>query len=69
MASYTLRQIAKDLIQGKLQLSEAELAHERIKVCESCPEFKKLARQCKLCGCFCDMKVKVLNASCPIEKW
>ena len=69
MATYSLRQIAKDLIQGKLQLSQSELAHERIKVCEACPEFTKISRQCKLCGCFCDMKVKVLLAECPAEKW
>jgi hypothetical protein len=69
MASYTLKNIAQDLLQGKLQISTAELAQERIKVCESCPEFKRLARQCKLCGCFMDMKTKLLEAHCPADKW
>lgn len=67
--AYSLKDIAKDLIAGKLRLSEDELASERIKVCEQCPHFKKMARQCELCGCFLDLKTKVLHASCPVEKW
>lgn len=65
----SLRQIAKDVLAGKLRLSEEELATERLKVCAECPQMTKLTRQCKLCGCFLDLKVKVLNAHCPIDKW
>lgn len=69
MGKYTLKDIAKDLIAGKLKLSEEELAAERVKMCEQCPHFKKIARQCSMCGCFIDMKAKVLLASCPADKW
>lgn len=65
----SLRQIAKDIVAGKLQLSEEELATERLKLCKECPQMTKLSRQCKLCGCFLDLKVKVLNAQCPMGKW
>jgi len=67
--TYRLRDIAKDLLAGKVILSEDELARERMKVCEQCPSFKRLARQCALCGCFLDLKTKLVAASCPIEKW
>jgi len=68
--SLTLKDIAIKLAKGELPpMSDGELATERIKVCESCPQMTKLARQCKLCGCFLDLKVKLLEASCPIDKW
>lgn len=65
----TLKDIAKDLLAGKLILSEAELSTERLKVCAECPQMTKMTRQCKLCGCFLDLKTKVLAAHCPLEKW
>jgi hypothetical protein len=58
------------LLHGKLPAAAAEdLAKERLKVCAECPEFAKLARQCRLCGCFMDIKVKLLEAECPEKKW
>lgn len=65
----TLGDIAKDVLTGKLVLSEAELAAERLKVCTECPSFQRLSRQCALCHCFLDLKTKILSASCPINKW
>lgn len=67
--TYGLRQIAIDAIQGRLEISEPELAKERIKVCEECPNFKKLSRQCNMCNCFMDAKTKFLHSGCPINKW
>ena len=64
-----LKEIAQEVLAGKLMLSEAELARERLKVCQECPSFKKLTRQCALCSCFMDLKTKLLDASCPIAKW
>ena len=64
-----LRDIAVQVINGIVPLSADELAEERIKVCEECTHFKKLLRQCDLCGCFLDLKVKILNAQCPAQKW
>lgn len=65
----TLKQIALDLIAGRLILSEAELATERLKVCQECNEFKGFSRQCALCGCFLDLKTRILSEECPISKW
>lgn len=65
----SLKDIARDVIAGKLQLSAKELAEERMKVCKTCPAFKKMTRQCSLCGCFLDLKTKILKAECPIQRW
>ena len=67
--SYGLKEIAADVIRGKIKFSEKTLAEERIKVCASCEHFKKIARQCGQCGCFVDAKVKFLHSGCPINKW
>lgn len=68
--SYTLKDIAKGLLSGELPaISDQELSDERLKVCGSCMHFKKLVRQCELCGCFLDLKTKLLQASCPIDLW
>ena len=64
-----LKDIAIQVLQGKLTLSSAELAQERMKVCVECDNFRKMTRQCALCHCFLDLKTKVLAAECPLELW
>lgn len=34
-------------------------AKRRIKICEECPFFWKYVRNCMICGCFMDVKVKM----------
>jgi hypothetical protein len=66
----SLRDIAIKLLKGELPpLADGELARERLKVCEECPHLKKIATQCSLCGCFLDLKARLLEATCPIDKW
>ncbi len=68
--SLTLKDIAVKLLHGELPpMSDAELSKLRMSVCETCPEFARIARQCKQCGCFLDLKTKLLEATCPIGKW
>ena len=35
------------------------LALKRIRICEKCEFFYPHSRNCMICGCFCDIKVKV----------
>ena len=53
-------------------------AERRIKICESCEFFWKPARNCMICGCFMDIKVKsdfeldengTSILGCPEKKW
>lgn len=68
--SLTLKDIAIKLAKGELPpMSSDELARERIKVCEACPHMTRMTRQCNLCGCFLDLKTKLLEATCPEQKW
>jgi hypothetical protein len=46
-----------------------EEAADRLSICEKCPELIKATSQCKQCGCFMKLKVKLKEAVCPIGKW
>ena len=44
-------------------------AMQRWNVCMSCDRLLKATRQCKECGCFMKIKVRLRNSSCPLDKW
>lgn len=44
-------------------------ADKRLSICEECPDFIKLTKQCKQCGCIMPAKVKLLASTCPLGKW
>lgn len=46
-----------------------DIAIKRINICEECPSLLKLTHQCKECGCFMKLKVKLEAATCPLDKW
>lgn len=58
-----------DLFNKNIQKVENEIAEERLNICKECPEFIKLTSQCKECGCIMNLKTKLPNASCPLNKW
>lgn len=42
---------------------------ERYATCLECDSFRKGLRQCKECGCFMPVKVRIKSQSCPLGKW
>ena len=46
-----------------------ELEKSRFQLCSECPELIQTTKQCKECGCFMTLKVKLEAAKCPIGKW
>jgi hypothetical protein len=56
-----------DIVSGK-KINE-ETAGLRLQICSSCDRFIKLTKQCRECGCIMTSKVKLQNASCPLQKW
>jgi len=46
-----------------------ELQKQRYSICKECPEFIKITKQCKKCGCLMKLKTQLENAQCPIGKW
>jgi hypothetical protein len=58
-----------DLLNPNTQWASEEEADKRYSICNGCPEFVSLTKQCKKCGCFMAAKTKIASASCPIGKW
>lgn len=56
-----------DIVTGE-KVDEVE-ENARFAVCQECPELIKITNQCKQCGCFMKLKVKLKEAKCPLNKW
>ena len=51
----------------KRKLVSEDVDH-RWEVCQGCPELTP-SNRCKQCGCFMKLKVKLKQATCPLNKW
>lgn len=58
-----------DLFRSSTPKSSTELSDSRYSICEQCDKFLSMTKQCKECGCFMQLKVKLAEAQCPIGKW
>lgn len=58
-----------DLFDPNQPRSDQELIESRLKICNTCPAFKKHTQRCSKCGCFMKMKSTLKQAKCPIGKW
>ena len=58
-----------DMLNPKTRDATPDEAKRRFDICLSCPELIDLTKQCKQCGCFMNLKTKLLAAKCPIQKW
>jgi hypothetical protein len=58
-----------DFLSSATEYVSKEVQEERFSICAGCPELMKLTNQCKLCGCFMKLKVKLAHAECPAGKW
>ena len=54
---------------NKANYIDDESSNARLEICEVCPSLLKLTHQCKECGCFMKLKVKLAAATCPLDKW
>ena len=58
-----------DIVNPNKEHSSDEEANLRLAICEVCPSLLKMTHQCKECGCFMKIKVKLKEAECPLGKW
>ena len=49
-------------------VSETVKLH-RLTICNSCDDFNKTIKTCKLCHCYMPAKTMFASASCPASKW
>jgi hypothetical protein len=55
--------------KDQISLDDNRPAIDRMKMCLQCEHFFKPTRQCKKCGCFMPIKVRLKGSSCPVGKW
>lgn len=67
--SYGIKDVIKDELSGTADKLSKEDQFCRLEVCNTCDHLRKLSRQCGLCGCFIDLKVKYRNSECDADKW
>lgn len=67
--AYSLKEMARDLVNGTLQITPSEIADERMKVCKECLDFQPLVSRCSMCGCIMAAKTKMMQSACPAGKW
>jgi len=50
---------------------QAQIADYRLSLCARCPEqvVTMGARRCRLCGCFLNLKARMMSESCPAGHW
>lgn len=57
------------VLNRQAYLNDEDLSEKRYEICQSCPRFFKITKQCKECGCFMAIKTKLREAVCPLGKW
>lgn len=58
-----------DMMNPNTPRAEEEKATSRFAICQICPSLIRVTSQCKECGCFMKLKVKLEAAVCPLGKW
>ena len=58
-----------DLLNSNAPRTSDQVASERLSMCNDCPFLTKLTQQCRKCGCFMHLKVKLADAECPVGNW
>ena len=58
-----------DILNPSTPKSTDEIQKERLSVCLDCDKLIQLTKTCSQCGCFMEIKVKLMEAKCPLGKW
>ena len=58
-----------DVVDPNVKKSTEDESTTRLNICLSCDRLMRVTNQCKECGCFMNLKVKLKDATCPLGKW
>jgi len=58
-----------DLVKKDTDFAPVEIQESRYSICTSCDRLTSKTKQCRECGCFMKLKVKLAEAVCPLNKW
>jgi hypothetical protein len=58
-----------DVLDPNVKKSTEDESTTRFNICLSCDRLMRVTNQCRECGCFMNLKVKLKDATCPLGKW
>lgn len=58
-----------DFVKRDTEFSSVNEQQSRYSICTACDRLTKTTKQCRECGCFMKLKVKLADAVCPLGKW
>ena len=64
-----LARAARAALSGRTVMVTAKQQNRRLAICERCPRFDPLGRQCEACGCFVGLKTVFKTEACPERRW
>lgn len=67
--SYTIFNVIKDLVTGKLKFANKHTSKTRYEICSNCEVRNKKLNTCTICGCYIRAKVKLEKSNCPMGLW
>lgn len=59
----------KDALTGNLKLANRTVIAIRQQHCKPCEMRNTTTNTCTICGCVLSLKVRLRDASCPMELW
>ncbi len=65
------QQLVKPPVESQTDflLNKEKRSQERLTICKSCPELIGPLNNCRQCGCFMNIKVRIYSSRCPLDKW
>jgi recombinational DNA repair protein RecR len=63
-----IRKLAVNKVKNWINPS-GKTAKEKLDICNTCDDYNKESKRCKICGCFMEVKTRTPGMSCPVGKW
>jgi hypothetical protein len=57
------------LTEEEFYLDKENQSQSRLDICKACPELRGPFNNCRQCGCFMNIKVRIYSSTCPLGKW
>ena len=66
---YGIMDVVKQFLSGTLKFASDDIVASRRATCKTCEVRNTTLNTCTICSCYIPAKTKLLNSSCPMEKW
>ncbi len=61
--------VADAVVHGRKVLRNQDEQDACMAICRSCEKFDAIQERCTICGCYGDVKSRLITEECPLGKW